>query len=348
MSIPQHVSPSPHAHAPVSPVQIASWVLAGMALLGALWLELWPALLSGLLMYELARSLANRIKIARIRRAQGRLIAVVVLVTVLIALSVAAGLGAAAAYHSVTTSLPNLLQRMADIIDNLRFNLPASVVAQLPAGVEELKVLSTTWLRDHAGTLGHFGLQAGRILVHLLIGLVVGAMIALYDVATSIDLGPLGRALRDRSYRLGKSFRGVVFGQVKIAAANTLFTALYLVVALPLFGVHLPLAGAMVGVTFFTGLLPVIGNLISNTAILIVSFSVSPGVALASLIFLVVIHKLEYFLNAHIIGSQVHAHAWELLIAMLVMESAFGVPGLVVAPIYYAYVKQELVSEKLI
>jgi predicted PurR-regulated permease PerM len=126
--------------------------------------------LSGLLMYELARSLANRIKIARIRRAQGRLIAVVVLVTVLIALSVAAGLGAAAAYHSVTTSLPNLLQRMADIIDNLRFNLPASVVAQLPAGVEELKVLSTTWLRDHAGTLGHFGLQAGRILVHLLIG----------------------------------------------------------------------------------------------------------------------------------------------------------------------------------
>jgi len=58
MSIPQHVSPSPHAHAPVSPVQIASWVLAGMALLGALWLELWPALLSGLLMYELARSLA--------------------------------------------------------------------------------------------------------------------------------------------------------------------------------------------------------------------------------------------------------------------------------------------------
>ena len=33
---------------------------------------------------------------------------------------------------------------------------------------------------------------------------------------------------------------------------------------------------------------------------------------------------------------------------MLVMEAAFGVPGLVAAPIYYAYMKQELVSEKLI
>ena len=130
--------------------------------------------------------------------------------------------------------------------------------------------------------------------------------------------------------------------------AAAIFTAVYLTLVLPFFGIDLPLRKTLIAVTFIAGLLPVIGNLISNTAILIVSFSVSPGVALASLIFLVVIHKLEYFLNAHIIGSQVHAHAWELLIAMLVMESAFGVPGLVVAPIYYAYVKQELVSEKLI
>ena len=36
------------------------------------------------------------------------------------------------------------------------------------------------------------------------------------------------------------------------------------------------------------------------------------------------------------------------LIAMLVMEAAFGVPGIIAAPIYYAYVKQELVSEKLV
>jgi len=67
-----------------------------------------------------------------------------------------------------------------------------------------------------------------------------------------------------------------------------------------------------------------------------------------SLLFLVVIHKLEYFLNAHMIGTQVHAHAWELLLAMLVMEAAFGLPGLVAAPIYYAYAKDELVSRELV
>src|SRR6185436_11670954 len=126
----------------------------------------------------------------------------------------------------------------------------------------------------------------------------------------------------------------------------TLLTGLYLVVALPMAGVVLPLAKTMIAVTFFAGLLPVIGNLVSNTAIVILSLSVSPSVAITSLIFLVVIHKLEYFLNAHIVGTQVRAHAWELLVAMLVMEAAFGVGGLVAAPIYYAYVKDELMSER--
>ena len=65
-------------------------------------------------------------------------------------------------------------------------------------------------------------------------------------------------------------------------------------------------------------------------------------VAVASLVFLIVIHKLEYFLNARIIGSHINARAWELLIAMLVMEAAFGITGLIAAPIFYAYFKEEL------
>ena len=82
---------------------------------------------------------------------------------------------------------------------------------------------------------------------------------------------------------------------------------------------------------------------------MILSLSVSLSVAIASLVFLVVIHKVEYFLNAHMIGTQVHAHAWELLLAMLVMEAAaFGISGLIAAPIHYAYVKGELMSRRLV
>jgi predicted PurR-regulated permease PerM len=52
--------------------------------------------------------------------------------------------------------------------------------------------------------------------------------------------------------------------------------------------------------------------------------------------------------NARIIGGQIQARAWEMLIAMIVMEAAFGVPGVIAAPIYYAYIKKELTDRELI
>jgi predicted PurR-regulated permease PerM len=66
------------------------------------------------------------------------------------------------------------------------------------------------------------------------------------------------------------------------------------------------------------------------------------------LIFLVVIHKVEYFLNARIVGTRIQARAWELLLAMLVLEVAFGMAGLIAAPVYYAYIKKELSEAGLI
>ncbi|HYV87649.1 MAG TPA: hypothetical protein VFA91_03660, partial [Candidatus Polarisedimenticolia bacterium] len=128
----------------------------------------------------------------------------------------------------------------------------------------------------------------------------------------------------------------------------TVLTAIYLLGLLPLMGANLPLAKTIVIITFIVGLLPVVGNLISNTIIVVVSLSLSIYTAIGSLIFLVVIHKLEYFLNARIIGSKIHAHAWELLLAMLVMDAAFGIPGVIAAPIYYAYLKEELTQRRLI
>jgi predicted PurR-regulated permease PerM len=106
--------------------------------------------------------------------------------------------------------------------------------------------------------------------------------------------------------------------------------------------VHLPYAKTLVAITFLAGLLPVVGNLISNTVIVVVSLSRSESAALGSLAFLIVIHKLEYFLNARIVGGQISAKSWELLLAMLVFEAAFGLPGVVAGPIYYAYLKSEL------
>jgi len=80
----------------------------------------------------------------------------------------------------------------------------------------------------------------------------------------------------------------------------------------------------------------------------IVSLDHSLPVAIASLAFLIGIHKLEYVLGARITGTRIKAQIWELLLAMMAMEAMFGVPGLVAAPIYYAYLKSELLAAKLI
>ena len=38
----------------------------------------------------------------------------------------------------------------------------------------------------------------------------------------------------------------------------------------------------------------------------------------------------------------------ELLLAMLAMEAAFGIPGVIAAPIFYAYIKRELIYLRLV
>ena len=148
--------------------------------------------------------------------------------------------------------------------------------------------------------------------------------------------------------RLGTAFQRVVFAQFWISMINTFFTWLYLDVVLRLFGVDLPLVKILVALTFIVGLLPIIGNLISNTAIVIVCLSQGVPVAARRWSIWSSIHKLEYFLNARIIGSHIKARAWELLIAMLVMEAAFGITGLIAAPIFYAYFKEELREKGLV
>jgi predicted PurR-regulated permease PerM len=300
------------------------------------------------LVYEIVEALAPRLHIVRIRKTQRKLAAVGLLAFGVILLLALATFSIIAFVRSEAGSLSTLLQEMANIIDRSRTVLPQSVVDQMPDGVDELRDLAVTVLREHAGTLQHAGAEAGRFLAHTLIGLGIGVLASLHEVNGAEPAAPLARALTERLRRLGNAFRRIVFAQIRISAVNTALTAIYLVGVLPLIGIHLPMAKTMIAITFIVGLLPVVGNLITNTIIVVLSLSVSLQLAIGSLVFLVVIHKLEYFLNARIVGASVNAHAWELLMAMLVLEAAFGVAGLVAAPIYYAYLKDELISQKLV
>ena len=123
--------------------------------------------------------------------------------------------------------------------------------------------------------------------------MIIGAMISLQQALPNTPRGPLTRALIERASCFADAFRRIVFAQVRISALNTVLTAIYLALALPLFGIHLPLTKTLIAVTFIAGLLPVVGNLISNTIIVIVSLAHSSQTALFSLLFLVVVHKSD-------------------------------------------------------
>ena len=53
-------------------------------------------------------------------------------------------------------------------------------------------------------------------------------------------------------------------------------------------------------------------------------------------------------LTSRLVGGEVDSQAWEILFAIIVGEAAFGISGVVMAPIIYAFVKRELRERALI
>lgn len=327
--------------------RIASHVLAAFTLLLVLPLHLLAALLAGLLVYELIDTLTPRLE-GRLSNHRARWLAVALLSVVVVGLLLLIIFGIAALIRSEIGSPTTLFERVMPIVDEARGKLPAWIVDNLPESTEEFRLAATDWVRDNAHALQIAGTETVRVVAQVLIGMLLGAMIALHAARGEDNPAPLSRALTARCRHLSSAFHDIVFAQVQISLLNTLLTGVFLLVVLPLFGVQLPLAKTLVLITFVAGLLPVIGNLISNTLIAIAALSVSPLVGLTALIYLIAIHKLEYFLNARIVGGQIRARAWELLLAMLVMEAAFGFAGLVAAPVYYAFLRRELKAANLV
>jgi predicted PurR-regulated permease PerM len=134
---------------------------------------------------------------------------------------------------------------------------------------------------------------------------------------------------------LYESFVTIMGAQIIISAINTLLTAIFVL------ALHFPYAVVVIGITFLCGLLPVVGNLLSNTIVVAIGFTVSPRTALVALIFLIVIHKLEYFLNSKIVGWRIHNPLWLTLLALIIGERLLGLPGMILAPVVLNYLRLE-------
>ena len=135
-----------------------------------------------------------------------------------------------------------------------------------------------------------------------------------------------------------RSFATVMGAQITISLINTALTAIFLM------AVHMPHTGLLIAVTFLCGLVPIVGNLLSNTIIVFVALTVSLKLAISALVFLVVIHKLEYLLNSKIIGDRIRNPVWLTLIALILGERLMGIPGLILAPVVLNYLRVEMLT----
>jgi predicted PurR-regulated permease PerM len=227
--------------------------------------------------------------------------------------------------------------RIEDSLDALRVALPSSLAESIPNDLIELRTQVFDWLRQHAASIGGLGSKVAHALAQGIFAILVGAM------AAAATWRPGMLMAEDRFLgRLLMVLERVVLAQGRIALFNTTMTAIYLFAILPAFGHVLPFRGLLCLFTLVTGILPVAGNLLANILMTLISLAVAPTVAVASLVFLIAIHKAEYFINARTVGSQVQVASWEILAAMLTGEALFGVQGLVAAPLVYPFFKREI------
>jgi predicted PurR-regulated permease PerM len=314
-------------------------------LLFALIMHTVPALLAGLLAFVLTRGLLAKL---RARDVHNKLRAHELLAGLIVGIGSIAVLGVISILVARLLggeSLREFMLTIADTISHSKKYLPAALDAHVPTSLLELQDMVASALKAHVNAVFGLGATVLHSLLLTIIGWITGvlAAIGIAAVQPHDDGQPAFYATWRRQWgMLSTAFRNVAWAQTKIAGINALVTGLFLLVVMRAFGWELPYVKSLILATFVCGLLPVVGNLVSNTLICTMALTVAFPAAVVAGIFLIVSHKLEYFLNARIQGHEIGAKAWELLIVLFAFERLFGPAGMVAAPVIYAYVKADL------
>ncbi|OTG83599.1 AI-2E family transporter [Acinetobacter sp. ANC 4648] len=322
---------------------IASYLLMFIFLISLIPLHLMVSFFAGFIVYEIINSLGSVTE--KYIDGQRARLTISVIIGVLIITCI--GLGIAGLISFVQHDLQGAgLDELNGDIDATLQKLQNEIVHFLPGfipySLTELKDQTLILIKDNLSILKNTGTDIVHNFATMIIAAIIGVLVSLHQTQTDVKQPAFKLALIHRIQNLSISFKNVVFAQVKISLINTLLFMIFAHIALPIFGVHLPFAKTLTILTFVFGLIPIVGNLISNTIIVLTGLTISVTTAGIALVYLILIHKLEYFVNAKIIGTKIHAASWEVLLAMLVFESIFGLAGLIVAPIFYAYIKLEL------
>ena len=312
-------------------IRNTSFALFALVVGGAVYFKLGPVVLSGLFSYMIL-DLTHRRLARSMNVFYARWLALAIYIVA------ASGLFWLFA-HFVRQTLSTLPQiaavavpRLIVLCETYGFDLPFD-------NVYELREIIAQSIKSNVPTLTRVSGLLTKEFFHVVVGIFVAILCFMNQ--EKIELGPnLYDALRQqfairiKTFLLG--FERVFSAQIIISCVNTAVTATFILL------MGLPNAAFLTLATFIFGLLPVIGGVMSNTIIVSTALAISPGSAAFALTFLVVSHKVEYFLFSRIMGSSINAPMWQTLLGVMVGEVVMGVPGVLLAPAFIYYIKEEL------
>jgi predicted PurR-regulated permease PerM len=343
-------APEPPPHPRVSAEEIAAWLLVAAGFVFIMLEHVVSAFVGGLVLYLILDRVAHALSKRFPAAARGIAVTMVTVIGVTI-VGGGAALGISFLRHHADR-LPAMMTQMAVILQSTRAWLGDwgdQIIPEVLTDAENLKVAIVIWLKEHAVSVKATGGNFSHGLVHMLMGMLLAVLVFFRHQRHPHERrGRLADVLTEKVARVAEAFSRIATAQIKISAMNTALTAIYLFGLLPLFSRRLPFSTTIVLVTFVCGLIPVLGNLVSNSVIVILSMGVSFPTAIASLVFLVLIHKLEYLVNSRIVGGETDSQAWEILMSIVIGETAFGVAGVLMGPIIYTFIKRELRERGLV
>jgi predicted PurR-regulated permease PerM len=186
--------------------------------------------------------------------------------------------------------------------------------------------------KHYASSALHYASEIGHILVFTTVGFILAVVFLLVQ-----DHLREFRAKMDPASTHGTLVRW--FGhvcdavivtiqlQLVVAACNTLFT---LPVLLALGIPHVP---SLMVLIFVSGLVPVIGNLVSGAVLSLLAYQAKGWLGVGLLVALTaILHKIEsYYLNPHLTAKHVRLPGFVLIVSLIAWEHLLGFVGLFVS-----------------
>jgi predicted PurR-regulated permease PerM len=321
---------------PLSPTRKASYLTALIALAAVVRFGLGSALIAGFFTYMMLNDIDAAMRGAGAGARSARWLSLAIFLVVAILLTVIF-----VSFMEIGLArLPQLLDRALPRLDALshRFGLDLPI-----DNVVELRALILETVKENARAVESASGLLTRGFFQILLAIVVAVLRFLSVSAGAPEPGATGgldveffREFLDRAALFRTSFELVMGAQIMVAAINAAVAAIFLIAFRIPFRIMLTLT------TFVCGLIPIAGNVISNSLIVAAALTRSDRLALAALVFLVVVHKGGYFLNSRIVGARTETPTWAILLGLLIGEALMGVTGVILAPTLIYYVRREL------